>query len=353
MAGLADLPDDACRHILLYLDTRELCKVAGICRHLRLLAQEDAIWYARCRQFLSGQLAVQELEQPDVLQRVMSLGSMNQLYQVLVRLGGWPEGLWRSEAEHGPYGVMLDIRLQNGRFLATNIVGAGVRASQWLSLAFQDAPQESSLLRGRKVVFTATVKGEQWDWQDLGCLPLLVGLEEKGDRLVLQSAGPGGPATAEMLGCRQSARTMFRRIPGVPLSAERIRSLPPLPCVRGDTANFPALAALKRLEGVSTAYYGSHGAEILQIRLIEAGPAPAGCPIQGMRLEGRKVLGDPNVPSGQVSFVADASRVTLGTFDGSEGGDEQPRHAFVYHKDNNATIVDWTTRITQDYFVQP
>lgn len=41
---------------------------------------------------------------------------------------------------------------------------------------------------------------------------------------------------------------------------------------------------------------------------------------QGPRLEGLKITGDPNVPAGKFSIVADADAFTIGAYDGAEPG---------------------------------
>jgi hypothetical protein len=67
---------------------------------------------------------------------------------------------------------------------------------------------------------------------------------------------------------------------------------------------------LQSLYGFVSAPYGSHGLEILTLRLSGAG-TPAyehpECSIGHPRLEGLKVVGDPNVPAAEFSFLVDLS----------------------------------------------
>ena len=52
--------------------------------------------------------------------------------------------------------------------------------------------------------------------------------------------------------------------------------------------------------------------------LEDGGNAPFPVIAQGPRLEGLKMTGDPNVPAGHYSVVADADAVTVGRYDGAE-----------------------------------
>lgn len=52
------------------------------------------------------------------------------------------------------------------------------------------------------------------------------------------------------------------------------------------------------LQGVRTGSYGPHGMEVLQLAVSSCeADVPPGCPIRGPRLQGLKLLGDPNVPA--------------------------------------------------------
>lgn len=51
-------------------------------------------------------------------------------------------------------------------------------------------------------------------------------------------------------------------------------------------------------QGVRTGSYGPHGLEVLQLAVSSSeDDVPPGCPIRGPRLQGLKLLGDPNVPA--------------------------------------------------------
>lgn len=52
------------------------------------------------------------------------------------------------------------------------------------------------------------------------------------------------------------------------------------------------------LQGVYCACYGPHGMEVLLLRMAGPGDSPPRrCTTSGVRLQGMKVVGDPNVPA--------------------------------------------------------
>ena len=58
------------------------------------------------------------------------------------------------------------------------------------------------------------------------------------------------------------------------------------------------LSVCPPLQGVRTGSYGPHGMEVLQLAVSSCeADVPPGCPIRGPRLQGLKLLGDPNVPA--------------------------------------------------------
>ena len=88
----------------------------------------------------------------------------------------------------------------------------------------------------------------------------------------------------------------------------RVAFLPPQPPPRPgqeemeDDSTRQGLAMLAPLQGLWAALYSVHGWEVLQVSVAADGasqPPPPDCPISGPRLEGLKLLGDPNVPAGR------------------------------------------------------
>ncbi|GFH15564.1 F-box only 31-B-like [Haematococcus lacustris] len=75
---------------------------------------------------------------------------------------------------------------------------------------------------------------------------------------------------------------------------------------------------LNRL-GLWTAEYGSHGPEVLNLQALGSGsPALEACPVKPPCLMGTKLVGDVNVPSGRLSFVANLQEFKLGRYDGRD-----------------------------------
>eukprot|EP00798_Chlamydomonas_sp_ICE-L_P020456 gene20456-27245_t len=91
---------------------------------------------------------------------------------------------------------------------------------------------------------------------------------------------------------------------------------PPRPNPSGITLE-RAVEGLLQLRGLWTAEYGSHGPEVVHLRGIRnkhSGDMDESSEVNFV--EGFKVIGDVNVPAGEVSFAVDLRRFALGRFDG-------------------------------------
>jgi len=80
-------------------------------------------------------------------------------------------------------------------------------------------------------------------------------------------------------------------LPVSQLAAKRPHCQPP------SGSPFPP-APRPSLQGMFSGSYGPHGLEVLQLTASSrAEDVPPGCPIDGPRLQGLKLIGDPNVPA--------------------------------------------------------
>ncbi|KAL6756643.1 hypothetical protein V8C86DRAFT_2644456 [Haematococcus lacustris] len=131
--------------------------------------------------------------------------------------------------------------------------------------------------------------------------------------------GAGGrEQEAAAWGLRKTFKFEFKRVEGLPSSPAPSPAVPSAGEGQGAAAA-AALAAAARLRGLWTAEYGSHGPEVLNLQTLRSGsPALEACPVKPPCLMGTKLVGDVNVPSGRLSFVANLQEFKLGRYDGRD-----------------------------------
>mmetsp|Transcript_17914 Transcript_17914/g.50076 ORF Transcript_17914/g.50076 Transcript_17914/m.50076 type:complete len:528 (+) Transcript_17914:832-2415(+) len=110
----------------------------------------------------------------------------------------------------------------------------------------------------------------------------------------------------------------FRRVVGLPDDSKLLLRPAKPSSTRDDMQHGNMQTILAELQGLWTAQYAIHGAEVLHVQWF------TGCcqdseqpfPLGGTRLEGRKLVGDPNVPSEELSFVVNPFIHISGRYDG-------------------------------------
>lgn len=287
--------------------------MGGACRATRALAALDAVWEQQCKTALAA------LEPPPgataaELQARLRLPGPRALYQLLHRFGGqWPCGLfWAADN---------DVQQPRGRLLLVSIRGGGLAVQPLAGGPPGQQLRLPALLRLRVacerggVQLVAVERGGEHGAPvvalslsaDGGQLSLLRTeralslLAVKGCHSVVPLVEPGGASSATLSprARRLSAGlglTLCSREPP-DWSFRRVALAPPAPLLVSQS-DLPGLPLLRRLQGLWTALYSVHGWEVLQTTVVGArSPPPPGCPISGPRLEGLKLVGDPNVPA--------------------------------------------------------
>lgn len=97
--------------------------------------------------------------------------------------------------------------------------------------------------------------------------------------------------------------------------------------------------------------YGPHGVEALQVEIVGPdSPGPPNCPIQDVRLQALKIIGDPNVPASKYSFAVSLTQgVIQGPYDPSSHdpfpGTNGPRPVVSFEAQQGMpAIIDLTQR---------
>lgn len=272
--SLLDLPPTVMSLILRLVDACDVCNVARTCAALREAGKDELVWKSLSSRF-------PRIDEDCAFDAAWAAtqftsGSYRTLYQLLTLWRGWPIGLWR-EADRQPRGGLIQVR----------------------GFVEYVSPDESVFW----FAFTS------WRWGLQGELPGFVLSPFSVQRTQVRCVCEEGDITMQMTSMHglMIGRSTYERVPGLYVPLQRpLPAPPPLP---------------GRLRGIYTSYYGSHGSETILVRMMRSGYMSTGdqpLPTQlayadgsqpAMRLEGYKLTGDPNVPSGKFTFVADATVV--------------------------------------------
>lgn len=337
-AGLLDVPPDLLRHILALLSHTDIVALSSTCRALHAACSHDVVWQAQCAALLRKLGAELGLEQ---LQQRLGLSSARSVFKLLHRLGlAWPCGLWAAaeDSGQGPRGRMVLVSVGDGglrlqtvdcRAEMLGVLPATVpmRCEELVRLRVRPSDADVSLVASACAAGAPPVLALALSRGGGSRLTLLHGPrsisllavteqhhivpfveEERSPRSSGSGAGGSAPTSPRWTG------RLFRLAASDPpeLTFSRV-VLPPLePGLQGEA---PGLSLLSRLQGLWTGVYSAHGWEVLRVTVENSGaPAPPDCAIAGPRLEGLKLLGDPNVPASKHSFVADAASCRLGPY---------------------------------------
>ncbi|KAI7846062.1 hypothetical protein COHA_000428 [Chlorella ohadii] len=309
------------------------------------IALQDALWRQQCEAWLatarSPSNGLAALSSPG-LRDALRLPSYRSLFQVLHALGSWPAGLWYATNESaGPRGRLLVVQL--------HLPSGSLRlqAPQHRVLTGPVPAEDAWELRpGWAVAFDASAEATKVSVGPSGGSPgglhcsLQLSLDGRslivhrgqqlrppppaaGHRTILPSAPVAGSSSAS--GSSSAGGGGRQDLSGPSASAsEALASLASylglhtgariqLESITYRRVQLPTPAEL--VAGVRTGSYGPHGLEVLQLAASSSeADAPPGCPIRGPRLQGLKLLGDPNVPALKYSFVADATSCRLGPY---------------------------------------
>eukprot|EP00850_Spirogloea_muscicola_P023366 SM000351S13217 [mRNA] locus=s351:60462:63655:- [translate_table: standard] len=366
---LLELPQDALDSVLLRLDYRSALSAAAVCRRLRAVAADDKIWMALCHPW-APQLDLQVWRS-----KASSARSLFRLLRELDRL----IGAWGCSELH-PRGGLLYISWGHYKVEACRVLRppdgaplACARMPLFEVAGLPDGAAHVTLLM--KQPSEATLPGKLlWDssqGHDRFHLEAVVPAPQQASDAPVSSSSLGEPtcghhqngstahdvrarveqerrhtdlqqqqlmhnmwlgAWVNVVGGRFAQDPMlpgYRRIGPLDHSIQYIHRLSfqqgasshqaeedagllsPNKCIKVPKSSYvklemPAVPG-ESLAGLWTGIYGPHGMEVLNLVYLGTG-----------ELEARKVLGDPNVPCGEVSFKVDlASRKTdfAGTLD--------------------------------------
>ena len=274
VAGLCSLPTPLVTHIMTLCDARSACSLATTCTSMRG-ALDDSVWTAQCAR-TPFYTAVQ--------------GVPNHTACVLAHWWkGWPLGWWRCTSQL-PGGHVLCVHLQlDGDAKATLVLGFWGALSPGLG--------ELSIRRLHLGSLDTVVAADPADEDKLAQVKAVVQLV--GPSVLHLRASVMDGFIGWMLG-KSKLDNAYERIPGAFVLGSSL-SLPTNPEPPGC------------LEGIHSSYYGSHGIEYILLRFLDRQQGVGGSsalPAQlasgtGRLLTGLKLKGDPNVPSGELTFVAD------------------------------------------------
>lgn len=387
--SLLDLPADALRTVLRHLKPRDLCRCKAVCHKLSLLACEDSMWAAQCQQWFqrhgrhSGLSEVIPRRLCSQLQQLPQQLSHAKLYETLHTLGGWPEGLWyRVDPSGHPHGALVWVDLKGSVLHMSRLNPAAEVDGLFCRILLDTKPVQVAI-------------GSPFQENHLTLPADVLRINSRAGTLVVQlphtEAEPGAKSpvtwhdsqgshevTHMKEWIRQLPMTQWHNLFGAwtnedealhsgpnSLRLSRIMPLPsalphprePLPSL---TAGFSACEALRRLQGLWTAWYGGHGPEILHVWFDESvqtqhGASPAEEPdhISSPRLIGCKVTGDPNVPANEWSFKAQAAEMRAGRWDGrgTWRGEEEEEWRPIVSFNGLPTLVDMRERKVQARFL--
>ena len=278
VAGLYSLPTPLVSHIMALCDARGACALAQTCSSMRM-ALDDAVWAAHCARvpFCSP------------------VGTLSHRFiYVLAHLwNGWPLGWWWCTSNL-PRGHLLDITLQLQRD-DDGAVTASLVLHSWGAFSSESGDCV------KRVLPLGTLE-ELTEPNPANCCPLV--------KAIVQLVSPAVLHLRERFILDlylDEGRHVHRMSFGEPdYVYERVPGEYAACGLRLPTALEPPGC----LAGIHSSYYGSHGVEYILVRCLDRQQVSSALPAQlavgsGQILTGLKLKGDPNVPSGQLTFVAD------------------------------------------------
>lgn len=293
----ADLPNECLVAIARCLESPEILRLATTCKRLARLLSEDEVWIPPLRAWLALQdpRAGVHTRSPESLRDALRLKTMRGTCQALHTLGAWPCGLWCPVKEEStPSGSLYWVDLPSPHLMMRQPVLQQGFAINPLCFDYVDVairrPWPAPFVRSRRLpgirMFVGATGGGHF-CGELAHVWFNTGLPEE-EPITLNSCQ--GEPLLKIKHISDSGevciRMYHRAAPlSVPLSLLPPHCPPP---------------------GTYTGVYGGHGIEILKVELLRAEDSgPLGCGLGGVRLHGLKVIGDPNVPAGQTSFIVE------------------------------------------------
>lgn len=258
------------------------------------------MWLHHAKKWVSNQdpRSGIESETPSSLQTSLGLSSSYELCQVQHSVQYWPAGIWRATDVVDPTGRLLEISFADGRF------DMKYRLLEHLPSHFFGSIVKTNTNRNISLGLSCPEKAP----------PRAVHLQES-TKLVLHLFEPptdiSGPGY--FLSELEFDKYVFNQL----LSIEFIRPPPltPFPTTGVLSTSLAAMTKLHNLQGLYVGHYAAHGKEVVQLRTVTDDSDAADAGFKGFYLEGRKLIGDPNVPFGKVSFMVSPSICWMGKYD--------------------------------------
>ncbi|KFM26510.1 hypothetical protein F751_2097 [Auxenochlorella protothecoides] len=296
---LTALPMDAMSRIAGSLSLADAGKLAQTCTTLRACVESPVLR----GELLDRWVSCQPRDAGCTKDLLRNLAGPRGDLALLHRLSAWPAGLW--VAQSGDQVVescrLLPLwnQLEVGSYSPPD---SGAPRWRWL----RSQQKSPSLARIRPSGLSLDMVA-RWPWFQTGFNPLM---------------GEHG------------RRVAFHRVATHPVSARDLGLGPRFP---------PPPDAIARMQGLVTGAYSTHGTEVLSLRLCGPSSAPpSDSGVTGVRLEALKLIGDVNVPGGQLSFVVDAESGVAGPTRHSRlhdfaAEDSRPIYSFA---DGRSAVVD-------------
>lgn len=277
-----DLPPELITHCLVSVCGRDLSSVGQTCRLLREIGSIDGLWQTRC----SIEFGFTNKEGWDA--------SFREIYSKVLYKYGYCVGVWRETSSC--YGGLIYVQYEPGCILAQSLyslkdVRKPLQSKPLFKITLRDGTAQVICLKGYGEQHLCTMSGCSTDDSGVG----LVFVHCSGKDI---HRHPGGNETEKQLFYEDAAKRgthdeLMHMKWKTHKKLEQMLKLEKLhPQVLPTTTHVPLRP------GFFKGMYGGHGTEIVLLSYdLEKNNALA-----------RKITGDPNVPSGEISICADLSR---------------------------------------------
>lgn len=346
------------------------------------MACEDNLWELLCQSWFwrHGEHSRLCNATPQSLCAQLSYPSFARLYQMLHSLGGWPEGLWyRVDPSGQPRGALVWIHLVGSTLCVSRLNHSAHQTGTYCRILLDKLPVQVIIGASDEDHLSLPVTVMRVNSRARTLVVQLPLITEHGTGPIIWYDSQGSHQVIAIGQWMRHFLTMNQRqslfgawhheddtlpLTPHPLRLSRIAPLPsalphPTQAMFPLPAGFSAAAALERLAGLWTAWYGAHGPEIVHVWFEESLLKHGGVTaheepdhLPRPRLVGCKVTGDPNVPANQWTFEAQAAEMRSGRWDGH--GTWQDQDELLYRPivkfSGLPTLVDMREREVQARF---
>ncbi|KAL6781658.1 hypothetical protein ACKKBF_B08940 [Auxenochlorella protothecoides x Auxenochlorella symbiontica] len=332
---LTALPMDAMSRIAGSLSLADAGKLAQTCTTLRACVESPVLR----GELLDRWVSCQPRDAGCTKDLLRNLAGPRGDLALLHRLSAWPAGLWVAQSGDQ---VVESCRLlvcrhhpSSGSFSFTHLAPARGRPPD-SSLPWAPVPGQPLWNQLEVGSYSPPDSGApRWRWlRSQQKSPSLARIRPSGLSLDMVARWPWFQTGFNPLMGEHGRRVAFHRVATHPVSARDLGLGPRFP---------PPPDAIARMQGLVTGAYSTHGTEVLSLRLCGPSSAPpSDSGVTGVRLEALKLIGDVNVPGGQLSFVVDAESGVAGPTRHSRLHDfaaEDSRPIFSF-ADGRSAVVD-------------